>query len=145
MGHRFHFTIIAALALLVASPPTLAHDDGGHMANPVEADASPLPPTVDLHGMNSSVALPQSYFAHPEGSGLLTAHIVLMVIAWFFILPIGKISISENQVDRMQLIIARRGHAERYSISSGVAVPAFFLKRERAGVAVGENISCEGT
>lgn len=145
MVRRLQFTIIAALALLGALPPTLAHDDGGHMANPVEVEAFPLPPTVELHGMNSSVALPQSYFAQPEGSGLLTAHIVLMVIAWFFILPIGKISIPANQVDRTQLIITRRGHAEHYSISSGFAVPAFFLERERARVTVGENISCEGT
>lgn len=96
MVHKLHLTIIAALALLGPSWLTLAHDDGGHMANLVELDASPSPPTLDLPGMNSSVARPQSYFTYPADSGLLTAHIILMVIAWFFILPIGKISIPDN-------------------------------------------------
>lgn len=64
------------------------------MANPVEMDDSLSPQTLDLHAMNSSVVLSQSYFAYPEGSGLLTAHIILMVIAWFFILPTGKIIIA---------------------------------------------------
>lgn len=32
---------------------------------------------------------PMSYFAYQEHAGSIVAHIVLMVIAWFFILPIG--------------------------------------------------------
>lgn len=141
MGRRPHFTFSAALALLAALPPTVAHDDGGHMTNPLELDASLLTPALELLAKNSSVALPQSYFTSPQGSRLLTAHITLMLIAWFFILPIGKISISDSQVDRTPLIIARRGHPEHHSISSRIALAAFFLERERDRLAAGENIS----
>lgn len=33
---------------------------------------------------------PNTYFAHFEHSGVIYAHISLMVISWVFILPIGK-------------------------------------------------------
>lgn len=36
-----------------------------------------------------SDALP-SYFAHPEHRGILLGHIGLMVLAWVFVLPLGK-------------------------------------------------------
>lgn len=32
---------------------------------------------------------PISYFAHGEHFGAILTHIVLMVLAWFFILPVG--------------------------------------------------------
>lgn len=31
-----------------------------------------------------------SYFAHPEHRGVLLGHIGLMVLAWVFVLPLGK-------------------------------------------------------
>ena len=31
-----------------------------------------------------------AYFTHTEHSGLLTAHILVMIFAWVFILPISK-------------------------------------------------------
>lgn len=90
MVHRAHLITIAALVLLGLSSPTLAHEHGDHMANPLELEASSSHPTTHMNGMTSSVASPQSYFAYPEHSGLLGAHVILMVIAWFFILPIGE-------------------------------------------------------
>ena len=143
MVHKVPLIIIAALVLLGATPPTLAHDHGGHMAaNPVELDVSPSRPDLDLNAMNSSAALPQSYFTSPEDAGLLTAHIILMVIAWFFILPIGKITIPDNKVNRTRLITTCRGHAEHRSLSSRIALTAFFLGREWARAVVGGNLSC---
>ena len=35
---------------------------------------------------------PESYFSHPEMRGFMAGHITLMIVAWFFILPIGKTS-----------------------------------------------------
>lgn len=37
---------------------------------------------------------PMSYFAYQKHSGVIMAHIVLMVLAWFFTLPIGATSPS---------------------------------------------------
>jgi len=38
----------------------------------------------------ANVVAPSSYFRYGEHSGLLMAHIFLMVIAWVFVLPIGR-------------------------------------------------------
>ena len=32
---------------------------------------------------------PMSYFAYGNHTGTIVAHIVLMVLAWFFVLPVG--------------------------------------------------------
>jgi hypothetical protein len=44
------------------------------------------------HIFNSTEMGPPSYFRHPEYSGLMVAHIVLMSIAWIFVLPLGTLS-----------------------------------------------------
>lgn len=33
---------------------------------------------------------PPTYFAHPDHVAVIYSHIALMVIAWVFVLPIGK-------------------------------------------------------
>ncbi len=38
---------------------------------------------------NSTETGSPSYFRHPEYSGLMLLHIVLMSIAWIFVLPLG--------------------------------------------------------
>jgi len=32
---------------------------------------------------------PESYFRHPAHSGLMMVHIVLMVVGWFVVAPLG--------------------------------------------------------
>lgn len=44
--------------------------------------------------MNSTLATPVSYFSYAHYPSLLLAHIVLMTLAWFFILPIGMLAPS---------------------------------------------------
>lgn len=131
--------VTAALLLLGALPPSLAHDDGGHMENSVEVKAFPSTSVHELNAMNSSVALSQSYFTYPENSTLLGAHVVLMVVAWLFILPVGKVDTSDDHVQRTQLIIVCRGYAESCSLTSRFAGATFFLGRERARAIVGED------
>jgi hypothetical protein len=38
---------------------------------------------------NGTVDVPINYFRHPEHTWLLFGHIILMAIAWIFVLPIG--------------------------------------------------------
>lgn len=65
-------------------PVVLAHGDdetmdmGDGMAMPTQA------PQPDLD-------LPPSYVAHPEHRAVLITHIALMVLAWVFVLPLGKL------------------------------------------------------
>ena len=44
------------------------------------------------HIYNSTEMGPPSYFRHTEYSGLMLLHIVLMSIAWIFVLPLGTLS-----------------------------------------------------
>lgn len=55
-------------------------DMGGHTA--------PSPSTSAAGGGDDDAG-PMSYFAYGKHSGTILAHIVLMVLAWFFILPVG--------------------------------------------------------
>lgn len=88
-----------ALILLAAVAGTaLAHGDddnmdmgGMHNAPAVPtAAASAAGPT----GTNSLIGPdgePISYFALGTHSGALITHVVLMVVAWFFVLPVGML------------------------------------------------------
>ena len=51
----------------------------GHGVGAVNSTGYQIPPIVPG----------SSYFTHPEYSNLIMAHIVLMAISWFFILPIS--------------------------------------------------------
>ena len=139
MVHTGSLLVTAALLLLGALPPSLAHDHDGHVENPVEVKAFPSTSVLELNAMNSSVALPQSYFTYTENSTLLGAHVVLMVIAWLFILPVGKVDTSANRAQRTPLIILCRGDAESCSLTSRFAGATFLLERERARAIVGED------
>ena len=59
------------------------------MTAPMAANTSHSDPLA-VAAMNTSMAPPQSYFAYPYHSGLMLAHIMLMTVAWFFVLPISE-------------------------------------------------------
>ena len=92
MVHTQGVIHFAALFLLGVVPLALSHEDeslesgtgsmGFNMAH--------LTSTPSAAALNSSVAEQQSYFTFPGYGGLMLAHIAIMVIAWFFILPIGE-------------------------------------------------------
>lgn len=89
---------LRALALLCLAAIALAHGDDtamdmdtGHTGHDLPATAiatATAPTTITASAVPSSE--PESYFAHPQHSGVILGHIVLMVLAWFFILPIGS-------------------------------------------------------
>lgn len=37
------------------------------------------------------IEYPPTYFAHPEHTGLMYAHIALMIMSWVLLLPVGRL------------------------------------------------------
>jgi hypothetical protein len=77
----------ACILLLELLPLAIAHGHGdGDMAMEMgeSSNSRPtIPPQAAMDG-------PQSYFQYGDRSGLMLAHIVLMTLAWVFVLPIGE-------------------------------------------------------
>lgn len=67
---------------LSLTPNVLAHGDessgheNGHDGGNVTIEEKEYQPT---------------YFSHPDHAGVMYAHIILMVVSWVFILPIGTL------------------------------------------------------
>jgi hypothetical protein len=72
----------AVLLHLAAVAHAHGHDDG------MDMDIAASKPQQE-HNDDDPYNLP-SYAGLAEHQGLLLAHIALMVVAWFFVLPIGK-------------------------------------------------------
>lgn len=142
MVHTFTFILTAALWLLGALPHGFAHGHGEHEGT-AEVEAFMANTTLQMSSIDPSIASLQSYFTYPEHATLLSAHIAFMVIAWFFILPIGKLNFIHSYFGRIQLIIARRGGFEPCTVSTTSSGTAFLLGRERAWLAAGENLHHE--
>lgn len=84
----------AALLLLFAAVATAtAHEDHGMDMNTDNMDMD-----INMAGMTPPAATqqnpaengPMSYFAYGKHSSTILAHIILMVVAWCFVLPAGK-------------------------------------------------------
>ncbi len=79
-------TFLAGLAALAALPTALAHGDenmtmgGGSGMEGMGEAAAPLP----------EEEYAPTYFAHPEHKGVIYAHIIMMIVSWVFLLPVGK-------------------------------------------------------
>ncbi|KAH7029345.1 uncharacterized protein B0I36DRAFT_244651 [Microdochium trichocladiopsis] len=101
---------LAAAVLLATLPLALAHGDEEHMDMDM-AMASPEPqPDSDPANL--------TYFRLPEHTGAIYGHIVLMVLAWIVVLPIG-----------VMFSIAR----SRYTVPTQF----FFLATNAAGLVLG--------
>lgn len=90
------FVSITVLVLLEVLPGVLAHGHDDHagksmdMGAPDMVHSAPSPGVRPSTIADSPINSPESYFAHSQLAGLMLAHVVIMIIAWFFILPIGK-------------------------------------------------------
>lgn len=93
MVHRQLIALSTALSLLEAVPPTLAHGDdvhGSEARGTGTTMATAIVSAIPSATANPSVSMtPESYFSYPAMSGLMFAHIIVMTVAWFFILPLG--------------------------------------------------------
>jgi hypothetical protein len=80
------FVTFAGAVLLGLASVAVAHGHDEDM-NMDMGDPAIARPTITSA---ANVVAPSTYFRYGEHSGLMMAHIVLMTIAWVFILPIGK-------------------------------------------------------
>lgn len=80
-----------ALRVLIFALTASAHGDESHMAADMDMGMTTTGAGVPSSATpsNATLAVPPSYFRHPEHSHLIIAHIALMTIAWVFVLPIG--------------------------------------------------------
>jgi hypothetical protein len=86
------FTLfLGVLILLPLSAGALPHDDDhGSMDMHGELGPSHGPsaiPSLAVDGDNQPI---MSYFSYEKHSSSVIAHIILMTLAWFFVLPIGS-------------------------------------------------------
>lgn len=125
MVHTTSLRLIGATLLLTSTTVVLAHGHDNHAGE--TTDMGPLPSPMSAASMNSSSALPQSYFAYPAMGGLLLGHIVLMTLAWFFVLPIGEpIVLYGNHFSSANHSIFRR-NAECCAVSPCSSYSDIFL------------------
>ena len=92
----------AAPLLLSLAADALPHDDHGSMEMDMGMDGGTrsghMGPAASTHAIYvDDQDYLMSYFSYQKHSGTIIAHIALMILAWFFILPIGTISqVSER-------------------------------------------------
>ena len=91
MVHTSSFKRIVVTLLLASTAVVLAHGHDNHAGE--TANMGHVPSLMSTASMNSSSTSPQSYFAYPASRGLILGHIILMILAWFFVLPIGEPSL----------------------------------------------------
>lgn len=86
----------AAFSLLAHTGTTFAHGHGDHGESAVDLEASMRAVSTSVSSAMasataamSSAPVAQTYFTYSGLSGLMLAHVGLMTVAWFFVLPIG--------------------------------------------------------
>ena len=91
MVQTHRLKLVTPLAVLRVLPQVLAHGHDGSMAMGASSETQAHFSNSTLASANMTIAQsPQSYFSYREYSGLMLAHIVLMTVAWLFVLPIGE-------------------------------------------------------
>ncbi|KFZ02629.1 hypothetical protein V500_00060 [Pseudogymnoascus sp. VKM F-4518 (FW-2643)] len=109
-----------ALLVLLFALTASAHEDETHMAADMDMGMATAGAGMPLGATpsNATLAVPPSYFRHPEHSHLILAHIALMTIAWVFVLPIAvMLSISRSRLN----LLAQSGF---FIINSGGVILA---------------------
>lgn len=95
MGPKRIFTSPAAYAALflvvAAALPLVAAHGHGHdeAATSMAMNAAPAPVAPKDKPLPDDWSI-GSYYDHPGYSGWMMAHIVLMIVAWMIVLPVGK-------------------------------------------------------
>ena len=86
------FSKLVPLLLLGGVPLALAHGDESDKSGMggMGPKMAHLTSSSSIAALNSSTVEQQSYFTYPSHGGLMLAHIGLMIVAWFFVLPIGE-------------------------------------------------------
>lgn len=83
-------TVAGAILLGLASIVVAhGHDEDSNMNMGTAAVPRPIISSATSSATTTSVPVRDTYWTYSEHKGLLTAHIVLMTLAWIFVLPIG--------------------------------------------------------
>lgn len=85
-------SLICAVALLALAPVVLAHGDDedmdmGGMGMSMSSSHSSMPSATPT--MTANIEQELSYFSYPDYKVWIWSHVIVMVIAWCFIAPIG--------------------------------------------------------
>ena len=134
MVHTSSLRFIGATLLLAITSVVLAHGHDDHAGE--TTDLGLTPSSMSAVSMNLTSASPQSYFTYPALGGLVLGHIVLMTVAWFFVLPISKhILLRNNPSSANHCIVGVMLSVAR----SRLALPAqlFFLGFHSIGLLLG--------
>ena len=94
---RAALSVLLSLLLFSYAVDAIPHgDDHGSMEMDGDMHASAPTATASASPVATTKGdYPMSYFAYQKHSGTILAHIVLMVLAWFFVLPVGMHSHSK--------------------------------------------------
>ena len=101
MVYTHKLNLAAALAVSRLVPHVLAHGHGDSLAAEAPSGSHGLFSNGTSASLNMTLPqIPESYFSYPERSGWMLAHVIFMTIAWFFVLPIGKLGLwrTKNNV-----------------------------------------------
>jgi hypothetical protein len=82
--------VLAAALLLASLTAGLPHEGADSMDMNMDVDMDMGATHNETMTTTVTEDGPMSYFAYPEHGSAILAHIILMVVAWCFILPIGK-------------------------------------------------------
>lgn len=83
--------LAATSILFLASLATaLPHGDDESMDMGMDMSAATNAPQPTTTATQNNTNGPMSYFAYGKHSSTIIAHIVLMVLGWCFVLPVGK-------------------------------------------------------
>lgn len=136
MVYTRNLTYSAALLLLAVLPLALSHGDdhGSGTAATAVAQTSLWNSSTTFTSTSE-----QSYFAHSEYRGLVLAHIGLMIIAWFFVLPIGG-SMCRCTWGFVAKDKSYRCDAECCAVSTCSSRPTRFPRIAKHWVMVGHNL-----
>ena len=87
---------LASIALIATTCLVVAHGHDDEGRPDMETDMQTASITPMLNASTTPVTPPpapssqESYFMYPAYQGLMFTHILLMTVAWFFMLPIGR-------------------------------------------------------
>lgn len=124
MVHTQSLQLLTALAVVQGLPRVLAHGhDDSNVMEPTSGLGADLMNATSTSMNMKAPQPPQSYFSEPNHSGVLLAHIVLMTIGWFFVLPVGEQVFGKL---RATSDYYHRRHAQRRTIPPRRTAPAQF-------------------
>lgn len=129
-----------AAAVLVSLAAAVPHGNDEHMDMDMGMDMhATATPTPSATAPAASEA-PMSYFAYSKHTTAILAHIILMVLGWCFVLPIGKRKFAAMIPEELELIQCDSGDVEHCALAAGNSVAVFVHGGECVWVAAGHHL-----